>query len=125
MKPIFEPWNLLSITCQYKSTSKPNEKYGTTMVWILLFISVKIVFSLYTHPAAKKNSGIWKEYLNDWNRYALSQQGQYLCLLIHQSKINALLSRFYSSFLICQYYFISYLSFNDSTTNRVNIQLSI
>lgn len=32
------------------------------MVWILLFMSVKIGFSLYTHPAAKKNSGIWKEY---------------------------------------------------------------
>ncbi len=31
------------------------------MVWILLFMSVKIGFSLYTHPAAKKNSGIWKE----------------------------------------------------------------
>ena len=32
------------------------------MVWILRFMSAKTVFSLYTHPAAKKNSGIWKEY---------------------------------------------------------------
>ena len=62
MKLISEFRNLLSITCQYKSTSKPNEKYGTTMVWILLFISVKTDFSLYTQPAAKKKSGIWNEY---------------------------------------------------------------
>ena len=39
-----------------------NEKYGITMVWILRFMSAKTVFSLYTHPADKKNSGIWKEY---------------------------------------------------------------
>ena len=32
------------------------------MVWILRFMSVKIGFSLYTQPAAKKNNGIWKEY---------------------------------------------------------------
>ena len=62
MKLISEFRNLLSITCQYKSTSKPNEKYGTTMVWILLFISIKTDFSLYTQPAAKKKSGIWNEY---------------------------------------------------------------
>lgn len=62
MKLISESRNLLSITCQYNSISNPNEKYGTTIVWILRFISVKIAFSLYTQPAAKKNSGIWKEY---------------------------------------------------------------
>ena len=62
MKLISESRNLLSITCQYKSISKPNEKYGTTIVQILLFMSAIIGFSLYTKPAAKKNSGIWKEY---------------------------------------------------------------
>ena len=32
------------------------------MVWILLFMSVKTDFSLYTQPAAKKKSGMWNEY---------------------------------------------------------------
>ena len=43
-------------------TMTDDQLHAALQVGILLFMSVKIGFSLYTHPAAKKNSGIWKEY---------------------------------------------------------------